>query len=126
MADNEAGDAGAPRDRGAYLNQAYVKAFGTYDEPDWDPQQGFVANRDRLIKVYDYYRDGIAEGSRANGGLTEGERRNHGNRKIQRFGTTNYSQYSGHRDCNGSMIFFGRRTPEVGLVREPEAAILIA
>ena len=57
MADDEAADAGAPRDRGAYLSQAYVNAFGTYDEPDWDPQQGFAANRDRLIKVYDYYRD---------------------------------------------------------------------
>jgi len=124
MADDEAADAGAPRDRGAYLSQAYVNAFGTNDEPDWDPQQGFVANRDRLIKVYDYYRDGIAEGGRANGGLTEGERRNHGNRKIQRFGTTDYSQYSGHRDCNGSMIFFRRRISEVALVREPEAGIL--
>jgi hypothetical protein len=57
MADDEAGDAGMPRDRGACLSQAYVNAFGTYDEPDWDPQQGFVANRERLIKVYDYYRD---------------------------------------------------------------------
>jgi hypothetical protein len=57
MADDEAADAGAPRDRGAYLSQAYVNAFGTYDEPDWDPEQGFAANRDRIVKLYDYYRD---------------------------------------------------------------------
>jgi hypothetical protein len=55
--DEEVGDAGAPRDRGVYLSQAYVNAFGTYDEPDWDPEQGFAANRDRIVKLYDYYRD---------------------------------------------------------------------
>ena len=27
------------------------------DEPDWDPEQGFAANRDRIVKLYDYYRD---------------------------------------------------------------------
>ena len=43
--DEEVGDAGAPRDRGAYLSQAYINAFGKYDEPDWDPEQGFAANR---------------------------------------------------------------------------------
>jgi hypothetical protein len=54
MVDDEAADAGASRDRGAYLSQAYVNTFGTYDEPDWDPQQGFVANRDRLINPRDF------------------------------------------------------------------------
>jgi hypothetical protein len=52
----EDGDAGAPRDRQYYLSQAYINAFGTFDEPDWDPQQGFVANRPRIIKLYDYYQ----------------------------------------------------------------------
>ena len=57
MGDEATGDAGAPRDRGAYLSQAYINAFGKYDEPDWDPDQGFAANRERIIKLYDYYRD---------------------------------------------------------------------
>ena len=58
MADEEeVGDAGAPRDRGYYLSQAYVNAFGAYDEPDWNPEQGYAANRDRIIKLYDYYKD---------------------------------------------------------------------
>jgi len=57
MSEEETGDAGAPRDRGAYLSQAYINAFGKYDEPDWDPEQGFAANRDRIVKLYDYYRD---------------------------------------------------------------------
>jgi hypothetical protein len=39
------------------LSQAYVNAFGKYDEPDWDPEQGFAANRDRIIKLYDHSRD---------------------------------------------------------------------
>src|SRR5882672_138388 len=57
MADNdEDGDAGAPRDRGYYLSQAYVNAFGVYDEPDWDPEKGYSANRDRIVKLYDYYQ----------------------------------------------------------------------
>lgn len=51
------GDAGAPRDRQYYLNQAYVNAFGVYDEPDWDPEKGYAANRDRIVKLYDYYKD---------------------------------------------------------------------
>jgi hypothetical protein len=29
--DEEDGDAGAPRDSGAYLSQAYINAFGKYD-----------------------------------------------------------------------------------------------
>lgn len=37
---DENGDAGAPRDRGYYLSRAYVNAFGVYDEPNWDPEQG--------------------------------------------------------------------------------------
>ena len=49
---DETGDADAPRDRGAYLSQAYVNAFGKYDETHWDPKQGFAANRDRTIKLY--------------------------------------------------------------------------
>jgi len=53
---DENGDAGAPRDRQYYLSQAYINAFGTFDEPDWDPQQGFGANRPRIIKLYDYYQ----------------------------------------------------------------------
>ena len=47
--DEEVGDAGALRDRGAYLSQAYVNAFRKYDEADWDPEQGPAANRDRIV-----------------------------------------------------------------------------
>ena len=46
-------DAVAPRDRWVYLSQAYINAFGKYDEPDWDPKQGFAANRDRIPVVGD-------------------------------------------------------------------------
>lgn len=53
---NGDGDAGAPRDRNYYLSQAYINAFGTYDEPDWNPDNGYAANRDRIIKVYEYYK----------------------------------------------------------------------
>ena len=34
---------------GVYLSQAYVNAFRKYDEPDWDTEQGYVANRDRIV-----------------------------------------------------------------------------
>jgi hypothetical protein len=57
MSNNDSdGDAGAPRDRPFYLSQAYVNAFGTFDEPDWDPEKGFAANRPRIIQLYDYYQ----------------------------------------------------------------------
>jgi len=57
MSNNDSdGDAGAPRDRPFYLSQAYVNAFGAFDEPDWDPEQGFAANRQRIIQLYDYYQ----------------------------------------------------------------------
>lgn len=55
MAD-EAGDAGAPRDQGVFLSQAYINAFGTFDEPEWDGDRGYVANRARILKLYDYYQ----------------------------------------------------------------------
>ncbi len=48
-------DAGV-KDRQYYLTIAYNNAFGTYDEASWDPIQGFAANRERIVKLYDYYR----------------------------------------------------------------------
>jgi hypothetical protein len=48
-------DAGAPRDLPFYVSQAYINAFGKFDEPDWDPEQGFTANRARIVQLYDYY-----------------------------------------------------------------------
>jgi hypothetical protein len=50
------GDAGAPGGFPYYLSQAYINAFGKYDEPDWDPQLGYSANRARIVQLYDYYR----------------------------------------------------------------------
>lgn len=49
-------DAGV-KDRQYYTNAAYINAFGTHDEDAWDPSQGFAANRARIVKLYDYYRD---------------------------------------------------------------------
>jgi len=40
-----------------YLTIAYTKAFGQRDEAEWDPSQGFRANRARILKLYDYYCD---------------------------------------------------------------------
>ena len=53
--DGSDGDAGAPRDLPYYLSQAYINAFSKYDESDWDPEQGFAANRARILQLYDYY-----------------------------------------------------------------------
>jgi hypothetical protein len=53
--DGSDGDAGVPRDLPYYLSQAYINAFGKYDESDWDPEQGFAANRARILQLYDYY-----------------------------------------------------------------------
>jgi hypothetical protein len=44
-------------DRQFYLERAYKKAFGQFDEPQWDPKKGFAANEPRILKLYDYYRD---------------------------------------------------------------------
>jgi hypothetical protein len=49
-------DAGT-KDRQFYLVAAYKNAFGTYDEDAWAPEQGYSANRPRIVKLYDYYRD---------------------------------------------------------------------
>ena len=49
-------DAGV-KDRQFYLIAAYNNAFGTFDEDAWDPALGFSANRARIVKLYDYYRD---------------------------------------------------------------------
>jgi len=48
-------DAGV-KDRQYYTSAAYINAFGTYDEDAWDPDQGFAANRARIVQLYDYYR----------------------------------------------------------------------
>ena len=39
-----------------YVNRSYDNAFGDRGE-DWSPELGFGANRARVIKLYDYYRD---------------------------------------------------------------------
>jgi hypothetical protein len=39
-----------------YRNRAYERAFGDHGET-WLPANGFAANRPRIIKLYDYYRD---------------------------------------------------------------------
>jgi len=57
MGNEEVGDAGAQCDRGAYLSQAYINAFGKYDKPDCYPQQHLAANRDRIVKSYNYYQN---------------------------------------------------------------------
>jgi hypothetical protein len=44
-------------DRQFYLKRAYEKAFGTFDEANWDPERGFAHNEARILKLYDYYRD---------------------------------------------------------------------
>lgn len=44
-------------DRQFYLKRAYEKAFGQFDEANWDPDLGFAANEARIVKLYDYYRD---------------------------------------------------------------------
>jgi hypothetical protein len=49
-------DAGT-KDRQHYLEAAYKNAFGTFDPDAWDPEQGYSANRPRIVKLYDYYRD---------------------------------------------------------------------
>ena len=49
-------DAGASKDRQFYLGQAYMNAFGNDDEAAWEPDQGFAANRARIIQLYDYYQ----------------------------------------------------------------------
>lgn len=42
--------------RDEYQRRALENAFGDHGE-DWDPDRGFGANRARIVKVYDYYRD---------------------------------------------------------------------
>lgn len=42
--------------RDEYQRRALENAFGDHGE-DWDPDRGFAANRSRIVKVYDYYRD---------------------------------------------------------------------
>ena len=54
--DDEYADAGAAHDRDFYLQRAYQNAFGAYDQAAWDPEQGYAANRDRIVKLYDYYQ----------------------------------------------------------------------
>jgi hypothetical protein len=44
-------------DRQFYLRRSYEKAFGQFDEANWNPQLGFAANEVRILKLYDYYRD---------------------------------------------------------------------
>jgi hypothetical protein len=44
-------------DRQFYLKRSYEKAFGQFDEANWNPQLGFAANEARILKLYDYYRD---------------------------------------------------------------------
>jgi hypothetical protein len=44
-------------DRQFYLKRSYEKAFGQFDEGNWDPLSGFAANEARILKLYDYYRD---------------------------------------------------------------------
>ena len=45
------------RDRQFYLKRSYEKAFGQFDEANWNPQSGYAANEPRILKLYDYYRD---------------------------------------------------------------------
>jgi hypothetical protein len=47
----------AQRDRGVYLRQAYINAFGKYGKPDCYLEQDFAANRDRIVKPYNYYQN---------------------------------------------------------------------
>ncbi len=44
-------------DRQFFLRRSYEKAFGQFDEVNWDPALGFAANQPRILKLYDYYRD---------------------------------------------------------------------
>ena len=53
---NDELDGGAGKDREFYLSQAYVRAFGQRDEDAWDPNQGFRANRPRILMLYNYYQ----------------------------------------------------------------------
>lgn len=45
------------KDQQFYLKRSYEKAFGQFDEANWNPQLGFKANEARILKLYDYYRD---------------------------------------------------------------------
>src|SRR5690349_5880573 len=40
-----------------FLTIAYTKAFGQRDEAAWDASVGYAPNRERIIKLYNYYRD---------------------------------------------------------------------
>ena len=42
-------------DRDAYISMSWINAFGKRDEAGWNPDAGFAANRDRILKLYDYY-----------------------------------------------------------------------
>ncbi|WP_437912530.1 hypothetical protein WME73_36270 [Sorangium sp. So ce302] len=42
--------------RDFYTLRSYVKAFGQRDD-SWDPSAGYRANRARILRLYDYYRD---------------------------------------------------------------------
>jgi len=44
------------RNRDFFTLQAYNAALGGKDDA-WDPVAGYAANRDRIRKLYDYYRD---------------------------------------------------------------------
>jgi hypothetical protein len=44
-------------DRLFYLERSYQKAFGQFDPANWAPERGYAANRARILKLYDYYRD---------------------------------------------------------------------
>src|SRR5258708_37496703 len=42
-------------DRDAYISMSWINAFGKRDEAGWNPDAGFAGNRDRILKLYDYY-----------------------------------------------------------------------
>src|SRR5262245_27536537 len=44
-------------DRQFYLERSYNKAFGQFDPFNWNPDVGFKPNEQRIVKLYDYYRD---------------------------------------------------------------------
>jgi hypothetical protein len=59
------GGAGVNDQSEHYLTVAYTKAFGQRDEAAWDPSQGYSANRPRILKLYDYYRNTYLANTRA-------------------------------------------------------------
>jgi hypothetical protein len=57
MPGDDGSDGGAAHGRSYYEQLSNGNAFGSSSLPAWDPAAGYRANRPRILRLYDYYRD---------------------------------------------------------------------